>query len=175
MCYIIMHWQKEKICQFWISDCIHSHSVLKSRGKGVQHEAWLREDAGPKLVWHPQPLMNGTMLWVLWAPTQLRGHCFWTGAEPKQTREHQLRPPPACYTFNAPVVRNNPLCLTSPPAAAQHGAYMQYATAQDRAGAPMETLSGLTGQRGTAGREEVIKNLDDLNERCDRINRRDCQ
>lgn len=122
-------------------------SLKKAEAEEYSMKPWLREDTGSKLVWHPQPLMNGTTLWVLWAPTQLRRDCFWTGAEPKQTREHQLRPPPACYTFNAPVVRNNPLCLTPPLAAAQHGTYMQYAAAQDRAGAPVETRSGLTGQQ----------------------------
>lgn len=142
MCDIIKQWQTEIL---WLHS--KSLSLKKAEAEEYSMKPWLREDTGSKLVWHPQPLMNGTTLWVLWAPTQLRRDCFWTGAEPKQTREHQLRPPPACYTFNAPVVRNNPLCLTPPLAAAQHGTYMQYAAAQDRAGAPVETRSGLTGQQ----------------------------
>ncbi|KAM6977588.1 major facilitator superfamily domain-containing protein 4B-like [Aplochiton taeniatus] len=47
--------------------------------------------------------------------------------------EHQLRPPSACYTFNAPVAQNNPLCLSPTLAEAQHVAYMQYASAQGEA------------------------------------------
>lgn len=134
VCDIIRHWQTEIFPSF-CDVTIPSHLVWKREAEEYSMKPWLREDTGPKLVWHPQPLMNGTPLSVLWAPIlSLKRDCFWTGAEPKQTREHQPRPTPDGYTLNAPVVRNNPLCHTPPPAAAQHGAYTQYAVAQDRAG-----------------------------------------
>lgn len=127
----LTNWNFASFCDVTIP----SHLVWKREAEEYSMKPWLREDTGPKLVWHPQPLMNGTPLSVLWAPIlSLKRDCFWTGAEPKQTREHQPRPTPDGYTLNAPVVRNNPLCHTPPPAAAQHGAYTQYAVAQDRAG-----------------------------------------
>lgn len=120
----------------------------KAEAQGYSMKPRMREDTGSKLVWHPQPLMNSTALWVVWAPTlSLERTASELVLNHNRQEEHQLRPPPDGYTFNAPVVRNNPLCLTPPAAAAHHGTYTQYAAAQDRAGTAAETLSGVTRQR----------------------------
>lgn len=160
----LTNWNFASFCDVTIP----SHLVLEGGGGAGEFsmKPWLRGDTGPKLVWHPQPLMNGTALSALWAPVlglkkkeKKKSQCFWTGAEPKQTREHQPRPTPDGYTLNAPVVRNNPLCHSPPPAAPQHGAHTQYAVAQDGAGnTRLEARRGAHNRRRASSQKHSQRN-----------------